>query len=62
MTVGDRQNLTAEITPANVSDRSVIWTSSNPAAAVVSGGIVTAVGEGDAVVAAGTANGKKSRV
>lgn len=55
--VGNAKILTATVSPALASDPSVIWTSSDPNVATVSGGIVTAVGYGTAVITATTNDG-----
>lgn len=49
--VGDTKALTAQILPADASDKSVVWSSSNSQVAVVSDcGTVTAAGIGTAVI------------
>lgn len=56
MIVGEKQNLTATITPDNATDKSVTWSSTNEAVAVVDeSGQVTAVGSGTCQIKA-TAN------
>ena len=51
--VGDTAQLTARVTPDNATDADVNWSSDNTAAAKVnSNGVVTAVGEGSAVITA----------
>ena len=53
LTEGDSFTLTATVLPDNASDKSVIWSSNNEAAASVSEeGVVTGVAEGDAVIKA----------
>lgn len=53
---GDTRQLTATVTPDNAADKSVTWTSSDPAVATVSSsGLVTAVEAGSATVTAKTA-------
>ena len=57
--VGDTLKLKATVKPTDADDRSVTWTSSNPAVAKVSKkGKVTAVSVGTAKITATTANGK----
>lgn len=56
LTVGEKLQLEATITPDNATDKSVTWSSTNEAVAVVSeSGLVTAVGSGTCQVKA-TAN------
>lgn len=49
--VGETTTITATVTPANCTE-TVTWTSSNPAIATVSGGIVTAVADGSCTITA----------
>lgn len=59
METGDTSRLTATVLPANTTDKSVTWKSSNDAvAAVASDGTVTALKRGTATITATTANGK----
>ncbi len=56
MEIGKTENLTAEVTPNNATDKTVTWTSDKPAIATVNAnGTVTAVSAGTAVITA-TAN------
>ena len=56
MVVGEKLNLTATIAPDNATDKTIIWSSTNEAVAVVSeSGQVTAVGSGTCQIKA-TAN------
>ncbi|AXI01203.1 hypothetical protein DV702_16630 [Sporosarcina sp. PTS2304] len=51
--------LTAAVAPANATNQSVTWTSSNPAVATVSNtGLVTAISAGNTTISATTVNGK----
>lgn len=52
--------LTATVKPLNASDRTVVWTSSNPAVATVKDGVVSGVGRGTATITATTADGNFS--
>ena len=52
MTQGQTQVLTATVSPANAADKTVVWTSSNPAVASVTAGTVTAVAPGAATITA----------
>ena len=49
---GESEILTATVTPADATDKTVTWTSSNPAVASVEGGVVKALQEGTAVITA----------
>lgn len=53
MLVGDTLQLTATLTPDDATDKTVIWTSSDPGAASVdANGLVTALEQGDATITA----------
>ena len=56
--VGESSTLTAEVHPANATDKTVTWSSSNPSVATVNGGKVTAVKAGTATITA--KSGEKS--
>ena len=58
LTVGESATLTATVMPANATDKSVMWSSSDPSVATVENGRITAVGEGTATVTVTTSNGK----
>ncbi|MDR1347743.1 MAG: Ig-like domain-containing protein, partial [Prevotellaceae bacterium] len=58
LAVGETETLTATVTPANATDKTVTWTSSAPAVATVDDGLVTAVAKGEATITVTTANGK----
>ncbi len=55
---GESVTLTANLSPANASNKSITWSSSNARVATVSSGRVTGVSAGTATVTARTANGK----
>lgn len=56
--IGERQQLEATITPSNTTDKSITWSSSNEAVAVVNEtGLVTAVGAGSCTIKAATNDG-----
>jgi len=57
ITVGEYETLTATVLPANATDKTVTWTSSNANATVDENGKVTAVSAGTAIITA-TAGGK----
>ena len=54
---GNTETLTATISPAEATDKSVTWTSSNPDVATVDAGVVTAVAAGEAIITAEASNG-----
>ena len=57
--VGGTVNLLASVSPSNATDRTVTWSTSDAGVATVSDGLVTAVGEGSAVITA-TAGSKSA--
>ena len=57
VTAGDTVTITATITPSNATNKGIVWTSSDETVATVSGGIVTGVGNGTAVITAKTVDG-----
>lgn len=60
LTVGETEQLTATVTPGDATDKSVVWSSGNTAAATVDeSGLVTAVAAGNATITA-TAGGKQA--
>lgn len=58
--VGETYQLKETVLPENATDQTVTWTSSNTKAATVSGGAVTAVGTGSAVIIVKTNSGAKT--
>lgn len=63
--VGNGANITkstlkATITPRNTTNKTIKWSTSDSKIAKVSGGTVTALGEGTATITAKTSNGKKA--
>lgn len=57
--VGETGTLTATVTPANATDQTVTWTSSNEDVATVANGVVSGVDEGEATITATTKDGNK---
>ena len=55
--VGKTVTITAEVLPADASNKNVVWTSSDKAVATVKKGKITAVGSGVAVITAKTEEG-----
>lgn len=56
---GNTQTLTPTVAPANATNKTVTWSSSNTAVATVVNGIVTATGSGTAVITVTTVDGGK---
>ena len=52
LVVGGTVTLTATVSPANATDKTVTWSTSNAGVATVSNGLVTAVAEGTATITA----------
>ena len=58
MNVGEKKTLSAEVFPANASNKAVIWESGNSDVAIVSSsGLVTAIAEGTTYITATTKDG-----
>ncbi len=55
--IGQKATLTATVLPNDATNKNIIWSSSNQAVAVVSGGVVTARGLGSATITAKTEDG-----
>ena len=60
--VGDSLQATAEISPENVDNPAITWTSSDPEIATVEDGTITALSGGSVTITAATANGKTNSV
>lgn len=50
LTEGDTYTLTASVLPDNASNKTILWTSSNPDVATIDGGVITAVGKGSTLI------------
>ncbi len=58
LTVGESCVLSAEVSPSDATNKAIVWSTDNPAAATVDGsGRVTAIGEGTAVITATAQDG-----
>lgn len=57
LTEGNTLTLTATVTPADATNKSVRWSTSNSAVATVSGGVITAIAAGSATITVTTVDG-----
>ena len=57
LTVGQSRTITATVNPSNATQRGIVWTSSAPEVATVSGGIITARSAGVAKITASSTDG-----
>ena len=55
--VGSTTTLTETVTPSNAADKTVSWSTSNSSVATVSGGVVTGVAAGTAIITVTTTDG-----
>ncbi len=62
LSVGNAIALTETVLPANATNKTVVWSSSNEAVATVANGVVTAKGGGKATVTVTTVDGSKMAV
>jgi uncharacterized protein YjdB len=63
ISIGNQQQLTATISPANASNKNTTWTSSNPNVAIVSSlGMVTSVAAGTCTITVTTQDGGKEAI
>ena len=61
--IGQQATLTCAITPANATNQTVTWSSNNPAIVSVDGtGVVTAMGQGDAIITVQSKDGNFSSI
>jgi uncharacterized protein YjdB len=60
LNVGGGETLVATVQPANATNKSVSWASSNPGVASVGNGLITAIAPGSAVVTVTTQDGGKT--
>ena len=58
--IGGTTTLTATVAPADASNKTVTWSSSNPAVATVANGVVTGIAAGTATITATTVDGNKT--
>lgn len=59
---GEQYYINASIQPQNATDKTIVWRTSNPAAATVQNGLVTAVSAGYATITAASLDGDVSAV
>ncbi len=57
LNTGESATITAIVTPADATNKSVTWLSSNTSVATVANGVVTAIGDGSTTISASTVNG-----
>ena len=57
LTVGEEANLSVTVTPDDATDKTVVWSTSDPNVATVSNGLVRAVAPGSATIYVKTADG-----
>jgi uncharacterized protein YjdB len=62
LTVGETETLVATVVPTNATDKTVLWTTSNPAIATIVDGVVTAISTGTATITATTDDGSFTAV
>ncbi len=61
MNIGDTKSLTVTVLPSNATNQSITWSSDDISVATVSGGVVTAVSDGTAIITAtSVADGTKT--
>ncbi len=57
---GSSRKISAQIVPANATDKTVIWSSDNEKVATVEDGMITAISKGEAKITVKTQDGKKT--
>ncbi len=62
VTKGGTASATATVAPSNATNKTITWSTSDASVATVSGGTITGVGVGTAVITATSSNGKKGTV
>lgn len=58
----EKKQIIATVLPSNATDREITWQSSNRSVATVNNGVITGVGNGNAVITATSKNGKNASV
>ena len=58
LSVGDSETLVATVLPTNATNKAVTWSTTNSGVATVVDGVVTAVGEGEAIITVKTVDGE----
>ena len=58
--VGSKNTLTETVSPNNATSKAIVWATSNSRVATVSNGVVTAVGEGTAIIKVTSVDGSKT--
>ncbi len=58
--IGETLALTAEVTPANATDPTIVWTSSDPTVATVTNGVCRGLKKGQTTITATASNGRKA--
>ncbi|MGB5989231.1 MAG: Ig-like domain-containing protein, partial [Marinifilaceae bacterium] len=59
---GKTQTIVAKILPANTTDKTLVWSTSNKLIATVDKGVITGVKEGSTIITVSTKNGKTSKI
>lgn len=59
--IGDSLTLSATVSPSYANNKTITWSSDNPAVATVSDGVINAIGEGRATITAQSHDGKSAQ-